>query len=136
MAGKIFINYRREDSIGTAGLLHDRLVQAFGRKNLFVDVVGVDLKARLNNQVAACRVFLTVISPNWLEAKDEAGERRLHNPDDFVAIEVATALARNIHVVPVLVDGAHMPKASELPGSLKRLARRQAVEVRQDHFDE
>ena len=56
MAGKIFINYRREDSIGVAGRLHDRLAQVFGRENLFVDVVGVDLKACLNNQVAACQV--------------------------------------------------------------------------------
>ena len=135
MAGKIFINYRRDDSIGMAGRLHDRLAQAFGRENLFVDVVGVDLKVRLNNQVAACQVFLAVISPNWLDAKDEAGQRRLHHPDDFVAIEIAAALARNIRVIPVLVDGARMPKVSGLPDSLKPLARRQAVEVRQLHFD-
>ena len=59
MSRKIFINYRREDSIGTAGRLHDRLAQVFGPNNLFVDVVGADLKARVNNQVAACRVFLS-----------------------------------------------------------------------------
>ena len=56
MAGKIFINYRRDDSIGVAGRLHDRLAPVFGRENRFVDVVGVDLKACLNNQVAACQV--------------------------------------------------------------------------------
>ena len=135
MARKIFINYRREDSVGTAGRLYDRLEQTFGRKNLFVDIVGVDLKARLNNQVAACQVFLAVISPNWLDAKDEAGLRRLHHPDDFVAIEIAAALARNIRVIPVLVDGARMPNVTWLPDSLKPLARRQAIEVRQLHFD-
>ena len=79
---------------------------------------------------------LTVISPNWLDAKDEAGHRRLHNPDDFVAVEIATAIAHNIRIIHVLIDWAHMPKASELPGSLKPLARRQAVEVRQHHFDQ
>src|SRR5262245_33829433 len=136
MAGKIFINYRREDSIGTAGLLHDHLAHAFGRKNLFVDVVGADLRLRLNNELAACQVLLTVISPNWLAAKDEAGHHRLHHPGDFVAIEIAAALAHNIHVVPVLIDGARMPKASELPDSLRPLARRQAVDVRQLHFEE
>ena len=135
MAGKIFINYRREDSTGTAGRLHDRLAQTFGQKNLFVDVVGVDLKVRLNNQVAACQVFLAIIGPNWLDAKDETGQHRLHHPDDFVAIEIAAALARNIPVIPVLVDGARMPKESWLPDSLKPLAHRQAVEVRQLHFD-
>ena len=80
--------------------------------------------------------LLAVISPNWLGAKDEAGQRLLHNPDDFIAVEIAAALARKIHVVPVLVDGAHMPRASELPESLKPLARRQAVEVDQNYFDE
>src|SRR6476659_5164980 len=69
-----------------------------------------------------------------LDAKDEAGQCRLQQPDDFVAIEIAAALARNIRVIPVLVDGARMPKESELPDSLKPLARRQAAEVRHSHF--
>ena len=138
MAGKIFINYRRDDSIGMAGRLHDRLAQTFGRDRLFMDVdhipVGVDFVAHLNSQVAECNALLVVIGPNWLNAKDESGERRLDNPDDFVAIEIAAALARDIRVIPVLVDGARMPKAKELPDSLKPLARRQAVDVRHSHF--
>jgi TIR domain/Tetratricopeptide repeat len=134
----IFINYRREDSISTAGRLHDRLAQTFGKKNLFMDVdsipAGVDFVAHLSNQVAACNVVLVVIGRNWLNARDESGERRLDDPDDFVAIEIAAALARDIRVIPVLVDGARMPKPRELPESLKPLARRQAVEVRHTHF--
>src|SRR5262249_31441451 len=136
MTGKIFVNYRREDSIGTAGRLYDRLEQAFGRKNLFLDVVGADLKTRLNNQIAVCQAFVAVISPNWLGAKDETGQCLLHNPDDFIAVEIGAALARKIHIVPALVNGAHMPRASELPESLKPLARRQAMEVNQNYFDE
>src|SRR5262245_3863654 len=136
MTGKIFINFRREDSIGTAGRLYDRLEQAFGRKNIFMDVVGADLNARLNNQVAVCQAFVAVISPNCLGAKDDAGQRLLLRPDDFIALEIAAALARKIRVVPVLVNGAHMPRASELPESLKPLARCQAVEVDQNYFDE
>jgi TPR repeat len=92
---------------------------------------GVDFVAHLNSQVATCNIILVVIGPHWLEANDENGGRRLDNPDDFVAIEIATALARNIRVIPVLVDGARMPKASELPDPLKALARRQAVEARE-----
>ena len=138
MTGTIFINYRREDSISTAGRLHDRLAQIFGRKSIFMDVdhipAGVDFVAHLNSQVAACKIILVIIGPHWLEAKDESGGRRLDNPEDFVTIEIATALARNIRVIPVLVDGARMPKAVELPDPLKALARRQAVEVRQLHF--
>jgi peptidoglycan/xylan/chitin deacetylase (PgdA/CDA1 family) len=138
MAGKIFINYRRDDSIGMAGRLHDRLAHTFGRAKLFMDVdhipVGTDFVTHLNNQVAECDVILVVIGPNWLSAKDESGGRRLDDPDDFVAIEIAAALARDIRVIPVLVDGARMPKASELPDFLKPLARRHAVDVRHAHF--
>jgi tetratricopeptide (TPR) repeat protein len=138
MADKIFINYRREDSIGTAGRLRDRLAESFGEENLFMDVdnipAGVDFVADLNTQVAECRVFLAVIGPNWLDAKDESGVRRLDNPDDFVTIEIAAALARNIRVIPVLVDNARMPKADKLPGPIKPLVLRNAVEVRNSQF--
>jgi TIR domain len=138
MPNKIFINYRREDSIGVTGWLHDRLAQTFGHKNIFMDVddipAGVDFVKYLSDQVAASRVFLVVIGPRWLEAKDESGGRRLDNPGDFVTIEIATALARNICVIPVLVFGARMPKAGELPDPLKELARRQAVDVGQLQF--
>jgi len=96
MAGKIFINYRREDSISTAGRLHDRLVQAFGREDLFMDVdhipAGVDFVDHLASQVAVSDVFLAVIGPAWLDAKDDDGHRRFDNPDDFVAIEIAERL--------------------------------------------
>jgi TIR domain len=134
----IFISYRRNDSIGTAGRLYDRLAPAFGRNNLFMDVdhipAGVDFVDYLHSQVAACDVFLAVIGPNWLDAKDDDGHRRFDNPDDFVTIEIAAALARKIRVIPVLVDGARTPKADKLPDSVKPLVRRNAVEVRNTHF--
>jgi Flp pilus assembly protein TadD len=138
MAGKIFINYRRDDSGGTAGRLHDRLAQTFGRKNLFMDVdhvpAGVDFVEYLGSQVAACDVFLAVIGPNWVDAKDDSGHRRFDNPNDYVAVEIAAALARNIRVIPVLIDGARTPKADKLPDSIKPLVRRNAVEVRNTNF--
>src|SRR5215831_13899411 len=138
MAGKIFINYRRDDSMSTAGRLHDRLAQTFGRKNLFMDVdhvpAGVDFVDYLHKQVAACDVFLATIGPNWLDAKDDSGRRRFDNPDDFVTIEIAAALARNIRVIPVLIDGARTPKAEKLPDSIRPLVRRNAVEVRNSNF--
>jgi invasion protein IalB len=138
MLARIFINYRRDDSTGAAGRLHDRLAQTFGRKNLFMDVdhipAGVDFVNYLNIQVAQCDVFLAIIGPNWLHAKDESGGRRIDNPDDFVAIEIAAALARNIPVIPVLIDGARMPKATELPEALRPFVRRHALEVRHSQF--
>jgi hypothetical protein len=137
MPGKIFINYRRDDSSGTAGRLAEHLERAFGRKHLFMDVEhippGVDFVAYLNNQLAACEVFLAVIGPNWMEARG-AGRRRLDDPNDFVATEIAAALTRDIRVIPVLIDGARMPGADELPDPLKPLARRQALELRNAQF--
>src|SRR5262249_33142913 len=79
---------------------------------------------------AACDFMLAVIGPHWLRAKDKAGQRRLHQPDDFVTIEIAAALTRNIRVIPILIEGARMPRTSELPDALKPLARRQAAEIR------
>jgi TIR domain len=138
MGGTIFINYRRDDSPGTAGRLRDRLADAFGPGSLFMDVdnilAGVDFASHLSAQVAACDVFLAIVGPNWLNATGETGGRRIDDPDDFVRIEIAAALARNIHVIPVTIDGARLPKADELPDPLKPLIRRQAVEVRNAHF--
>jgi len=138
MADKIFINYRRADSIGTAGRLSDRLAKSFGKQNLFMDVdsipAGVDFIADLKSRVAQCRIFLVIIGSNWLDVRDESGERRLDSPDDFVTIEIAAALERDIRVIPVLVDGARMPKADQLPECIKPLVRRNAVELRNTQF--
>jgi hypothetical protein len=138
MAGKIFINYRREDSIATAGRLADRLAETFGSDNLFMDIdnipIGINFDEYLKSQVAASDVVLSVTGPNWLNAKDETNQRRLDKPDDFVAIELAAALARDILVIPVLVDGTRMPKASELPDSLKPFALRNAIQIRNTNF--
>jgi hypothetical protein len=138
MPGKIFINYRRDDTMPTAGRLHDRLAQTFGRDNVFMDVdqipAGVDFASHLNAQVAACEVFLTLIGSHWLDAKDDIGFRRINKPDDFVAIEIAAALGRDILVIPVLVDGARMPIADELPVALQQMPRRNAVEMRNKQF--
>ena len=95
---------------------------------------GSTLWTTCHSQVAACDVFLAVIGPNWLDAKDDDGRRRFDNPDDFVTIEIAAALARNIRVIPVLIDGARTPKADKLPDSIKPLVRRNAVEVRNANF--
>jgi TIR domain-containing protein len=139
MTGRIFINYRRDDAGGTAGRLYDRLAGKFGRKTLFMDVghipAGVDFATHLKNQVAGCDVFLAVIGPNWLDARSATGGRRLDDPGDYVAAELAAALARDIPVIPVLVDGARLPTADALPEPLKPLAGRHAVEVRNTQFD-
>jgi TIR domain len=129
----IFISYRRHDSEGEAGRLFDDLVEQFGESSVFMDVaaieVGRDFRKAVDESVANCGVLLAIIGLRWLDEKSEAGQRRLEDPNDFVRIEIASALKRDIPVVPVLVHGAKMPRADQLPDDLKDLAYRNAVEV-------
>jgi hypothetical protein len=96
MPSKVFISYRRDDSAGHAGRVHDRLEREFGADLLFMDVDTIPLGANfikvLRDGVAKCDVLLALIGPNWLDARDEKGNRRLDNPEDFLRIEIATAL--------------------------------------------
>jgi formylglycine-generating enzyme required for sulfatase activity len=129
---KIFISYRRDDSAGMAGRIYDWLEARFGRDNLFMDVdaipFGVDFREHLHNAVGQCDVLLAVIGRNWVGPTPE-GTRRLDDPKDFVRIEIEAALARNIFIIPVLVDQMRMPAETELPSSLASLAYRNASEV-------
>lgn len=138
MAGRIFINYRRENNAAAAGRLFDRLTQHFDRDHLFMDVdaiePGVDFVRTLDEQVAQCSAFIAVIGRDWADLKNAAGKRRLEDPHDYVRVEIEAALRREIRCVPVLVDGARMPLAEELPDSLKPLTRRNAIEVAHHRF--
>jgi TIR domain len=138
MATKVFISYRRDDSAGHAGRVHDRLEREFGRDLLFMDVdsvpLGVNFVAVLSEEVAKCDVLLAVIGPNWLNARDEDGSRRLDNPHDFVRVEIGAALQRSIPVIPILLDGAKVPKANQLPKELEELSLRNGLDVRHASF--
>ena len=90
---------------------------------------GRDFRKAIDESVATCSVLLAMIGQEWLEVRDSRGGRRLDDANDFVRIEVASALRRDIPVVPVLVRGAKMPQAVELPDDLKDLAYRNAVEL-------
>lgn len=130
MNGQIFISYRREDASYPAGRLYDRLQSRFAAEKIFMDVdslaPGVDFVQTIEERVGACDVLVAVIGRRWLSASDEEGNRRLDNPEDFVRVEVATALRRGIRVIPVLVEGAPVPRSRELPDDLKALVRRNA----------
>lgn len=120
---RIFISYRRQDSIALTGRLYDRLALAFGKENVFRDVedipVGADFKQVLEDRIAACDVALVMIGPKWLNAANEKG-RRLEDEADFVRIEVAAALsAGDKLVIPVLLAGAEMPEERLLPLNIK-----------------
>ncbi|OJH35946.1 toll/interleukin-1 receptor domain-containing protein [Cystobacter ferrugineus] len=135
---RIFVSYRREDSPGHIGRLYDHLVAHFGKKLVFRDIEtiepGADFVHTIEEAVESCGVLLAVIGPQWLGARDKQGRRRLDNPKDFVRLEVAAALSRDVRVIPVLVGGATFPSEEELPPDLAPLARRNAIEINDPHF--
>ncbi|MBN1611583.1 MAG: thioredoxin domain-containing protein [Polyangiaceae bacterium] len=130
---KVFINYRRsgDTSRHVVGRVYDRLCQDLGKECVFMDVdaipFGVDFVDYLERQITQCAYVLAVIGPGWLEARNERGERRLDDPNDWVRVELRAALSRGIPVVPVLVDGGHLPQEHALPADLASLPRRQAL---------
>jgi hypothetical protein len=109
---------------------------AFEQARVDAIPLGTNFSKVLHEEVAKCGVLLAVIGPNWLDARDEHGNRRLDNPNDFVRIEIAAALQRSIPVIPLLLDGARIPKADELPEDLKELALRNGMEVRHASFQD
>jgi hypothetical protein len=130
---RIFISYRREDSAGWTGRLADRLKERFGSESIFIDIdtidPGADFTEALKKAVGSCDVLLAVIGPRWTTATDKGGTPRLHDPLDWIRVEIATALNRKILVIPVLVGGATMPSTDFLPEDLDGFAQRQAHEL-------
>jgi len=129
----IFVNYRRNDTEGEAGRLFDYLTTRFSPEAVFMDVAAIepgrDFRKAIDQSVSTCSVLLAVIGTEWLGLKDTEGRRRLDDVNDFVRIELASALRRDIPVIPVLVRGAKMPRPEQLPDDLKELAYRNAVEL-------
>jgi hypothetical protein len=132
---RIFLCYRREDSGPVVGRIYDRLVRDYGSENIFKDVdnipFGVDFVEYLDLEVQKCDVLFAVIGRHWLDSSPDV-MTRLEDPYDFVRIEIASALRRTIPIVPILVDGAQMPRAEQLPDDIKQLARRNGTEIRHD----
>ncbi len=133
MADAIFISYRRDDSEGEAGRLFDDLTRAFGNDAVFMDVAGIkpgaDFRKAIEENVSSCGVFLAMVGPTWATIANADGKRRLEDPNDFVALEIGSALKREVPVIPVLVHDAKMPSAELLPEALKPFAYRNSVEL-------
>ena len=139
MRGTIFINYRKDDSSWNALALYNELQKYFPKEILFKDFntirPGDDFVESIQKALSHCNVLLVVMSKNWLEVKDRNGNRRISDPDDLVRIEIATAIERNIQVIPVLFDNIPMPTSSDLPDNLRSLPRRQFVEIETTRFE-
>lgn len=130
---KIFISYRRDDSAAYAGRLYDRLASHFGRDHVFMDIDQIEpgevFDQVIKDKLAAVQVAVVLIGERWLDIADASGQRRLDNPDDWVRLEIAALLERNIRVIPVLVGAATMPQSTQLPECMIPLTRRHALEI-------
>jgi TIR domain len=147
MSTRIFISHRPEDSGAVADRLRDRLAEAFGADNVLMEVGDApphgeifaqlpDTSAtELAERVSGCGVLLAVIGPDWLGACDAGGVPLTGRRNDLVTAAIAAATARNIRIVPVLVDGAAMPPADALSDSLLPLAWREAFVFRDPQQD-
>jgi hypothetical protein len=137
--GRVFMSYRREETAYAAGWLFDQLVEHLGAGQVFKDVdsieLGDDFVDAIDTAVGSCDVLLALIGNQWLTITDEGGNRRLDDPSDFVHLEIEAALTRGVRVIPILVEGARMPRADELPPTLARLVRRQALELSPSRFE-
>ncbi len=133
---RVFVSYRRTDVPELTGRLRDRLVTRFGADRVFIDFdsiePGADFRTTLADAVRGADVFLAMIGPRWLQPLDGADEPRLWSDGDYVRTEVEEAVRSQIDVIPVLVDGATMPAASELPESIRDLVYLNAARLRND----
>jgi hypothetical protein len=135
---RIFISYRRADSAMAAGRIYDHLTMHFGTSQVFMDIdtiePGQDFVQVIETEVGSCNALLAVIGTQWLTVAHPDGTRRLDDPKDFTRLEIEIALQRNILIIPVLVNGASMPKPEDLPESITLLSRRNAMEVTNHRF--
>jgi formylglycine-generating enzyme required for sulfatase activity len=129
----IFINYRKSQAAHAALAVHGRLSQEFGADLVFIDSMAIELGDDFVEQIelhlSDCQVMLTLIGDGWADAADDDGNRRFDDSDDRLLLELATAFEKRVRVVPVLIDGAKMPKKGQLPESLHPLLKRHALEV-------
>jgi WD40 repeat protein len=135
-AHRIFLSYRRGDSSYIVGRLRERLIAHFGRANVFMDIdsipAGDDFRAVVVSELRACHVVLSIIGEDWSGRVPGSAKRRIDEPGDFVRVETEEALRSKVRFIPILVEGARIPSASELPESLAELPFRNGLQLRPD----
>lgn len=137
---QIFISYRRDDAPGYVRALMTDMKYTVGSQQVFLDMedieAGSNFVSIIEDAVSHCEVLLVIMGPQWLTSTNHLGQRRLDDSNDFVRLEIVTALRRNIPAIPVLVENAKMPSVDDLPLDLKPLARLQGVPLSHSRWDD
>ena len=130
---EMFVGSRRTDAPGHTGRIGERLINHFGAGQVFKDIEslgpGVNYVDVIREKLQLAHVMVVVIGPHW------ANDPRLQDPDDLHREEIRTAIERGIHLLPVLVNGATMPRDSQVPADIQPLLRRQAIEITDTRWD-
>lgn len=137
--GRIFISYRRSDTQGYAGRLSDSLESYFGENRVFRDIEdikgGSEFAKDIKTQLSFADAVIVLIGPNWLNSIDDEGNRRLDNPNDWVAEEIEMAIEQGIRVFPVLIEGTVLPRIDELPEKLAPILNYNAITISDKNWD-
>ncbi len=130
---RIFLSFRRADSKSFADNIYDALVQAFGRENILSDVqdipFGVDFRDYLWDEIAKQDMVLVLIGRGWSAVRDDLGRKVIENPADMVRMVIEIALQQKKMLIPILIGGASMPIATDIPESLQELCYRRPFEI-------
>ncbi|MFD2822654.1 toll/interleukin-1 receptor domain-containing protein [Lacinutrix iliipiscaria] len=137
--GRIFISYRRSDTQGYAGRLSDSLGDYFGENRVFRDIEdikgGSEYAKDIESQVSTADAVIVLIGPQWLTTADSDGNRRIDNPNDWVAQEIVMAMEHGIRIFPVLIEGTVLPRAEELPEKLAPILNYNAITISDSKWD-
>jgi hypothetical protein len=137
---KVFISYRREDTASAAGRIYDRLTRVLAKSHVFFDVSaikgGEDFEKSIESAIASSNAALIFIGGRWLEPTPPANSVRILELRDYVRAEVRGALSRPILVLPILVEGAPMPRPEQLPEDVRAITTKNALPLRHESFDD
>jgi len=127
---KLLISYRRSDSDAMAGRIRDNLAAYYGNDSVFIDVdnipIGTDFREHIRKAFGDHDMLIAVVGQKWLGPR-KGGRTRIQEETDPVRVEIEMALQKGMPLVPVLVNGARMPKPEDLPESLKAFSFRNAA---------
>ncbi|MCP4673916.1 MAG: TIR domain-containing protein [Deltaproteobacteria bacterium] len=137
---KLFISYRRQDTLWESSRLYDRLASVFDKPNVFFDIYsicpGQDFEERIRRSISSCHVTIAVVGKQWATLRGEDGRVRLENPDDHVRLEIEISIAQKKEIIPVRIEDAEMPQPSRIPDSLRAFTRRHATRISHESYDD